>query len=317
MRSFDTIRKSISSRDFEGEELLLSLLTRRKFLIAAGTATLGAAVLADETIIRQPNHPQLVRIDMPLPRLAPSFDGFRIALLSDFHYDEIFSIHPIRRAVEIVNQINPDLAVLTGDFVTVSILVDYVHDEAKSARTAEPCARLLSQLRSRLGSLATLGNHDIDAGAELVTEALQSHGIPVLRNASRSIEQSGKRLWICGLDSTHSKPDIELGLRGVPEDEPVIVLMHEPDFADVIKDYPVDLQLSGHSHGGQVWIPGLGAPWLPTGARKYPRGRYTVGRLPLYTNIGLGTIRTPVRFNCPPEVTLITLRSPEANRSAT
>jgi len=294
----------------------LPLLTRRKFLAAAGAATIGTLALAEEFLIREPNHPQLVQLEMVLPRLPAAFDGFRIVQLSDFHYDEFFCIHPIRRAIEIVNHMNPDLVVLTGDFVTVSMLSDYIHDEKKSALAAEPCAKLLTQLRSRLGSLASLGNHDVDSDPSIVTEALESHSITVLRNASRSIEQAGKRLWICGLDSMEGRPNIGLALRGVPKDEAVIVLMHEPDFADVVKNYPVDLQLSGHSHGGQVWIPGIGAPWLPGGARQYPRGRYTAGSLPLYTNIGLGTIRMPVRVNCTPEVTLVTLRAAAANRAS-
>jgi len=88
-----------------------------------------------------------------------------------------------------------------------------------------------------------------------------------------------------------------------------ILLAHEPDFADEVAFAPVHLQLAGHSHGGQIWIPGIGAPWLPQLARKYPRGLYQIGKLILYTNLGLGTIRMPVRINCPPEVTLITLRA--------
>ena len=293
----------------------MPLLTRRKFLATAGAATIGALAFTEEYLIREPNHPELVQLEMHLPRLPAAFDGFRIVQLSDFHYDEVFCIHPIRRAIEIVNQIHPDLVVLTGDFVTVSVLVDYIHDEEKSALAAEPCAKLLSQLQSRLGSLACLGNHDVDSDPAMVTKALEAHGIPVLRNASRSIEQGGKRLWICGVDSWSGKPDIAVALQVVPKGEPVIVLMHEPDFANIVKKYPVDLQLSGHSHGGQVWIPGIGAPWLPGGARKYPRGRYMVGSLPLYTNLGLGTIRAPVRVNCTPEVTLVTLRASADNRA--
>jgi len=87
------------------------------------------------------------------------------------------------------------------------------------------------------------------------------------------------------------------------------LLVHEPDFADDAALYPVDLQLSGHSHGGQIWLPGIGAPWLPLYARRYPRGLRRIGQLTLYTNLGLGTIRVPIRLNCPPEVTLLTLRS--------
>lgn len=294
----------------------MSLLTRRNFLIAAGVATVGAAILAEDCIVREPNHPKLVEVEIPLARLPQTFDGFRIALLSDFHYDEFFSVNPIRRAVEMVNRINPDLVVLTGDFVTVSFLVDYIHDEEKSARAAEPCAKLLSQLCSRLGTIATMGNHDIAADPAMITEALQSHGIPVVRDALRNFEQDGKRLWFCGLDSIEARPKIEKALHGAPADEPLILLMHEPDFADVAQRYPIDLQLSGHSHGGQVWLPGIGAPWLPPWGKKYPRGLYTVGRMPLYTNIGLGTIRAPVRLNCTPEVTLVTLRAGESSRRA-
>jgi hypothetical protein len=89
----------------------------------------------------------------------------------------------------------------------------------------------------------------------------------------------------------------------------VILLAHEPDFADETARHPVDLQLSGHSHGGQIWLPVVGAPWLPQLGRLYPRGLRKIGDLTLYTNIGLGTIRLPVRLNCPPEITMLTLRS--------
>jgi len=105
------------------------------------------------------------------------------------------------------------------------------------------------------------------------------------------------------------RPDIDRVLAGVPPNEVVVLLAHEPDFADHAAARPVDLQLSGHSHGGQVWIPGIGAPWLPPLAVKYPRGLYRMGKLTLYTNIGIGTIRAPIRLNCPPEITLITLRA--------
>jgi predicted MPP superfamily phosphohydrolase len=98
-------------------------------------------------------------------------------------------------------------------------------------------------------------------------------------------------------------------LRGIPPVEATILLAHEPDFADEAANYPIDLQLSGHSHGGQIWIPVIGAPWLPPMSRRYPRGLYRVKDLTLYTNMGIGTIHAPIRLNCPPEVTLITLRS--------
>jgi predicted MPP superfamily phosphohydrolase len=288
--------------------------TRRKFLwttLAAG----GAIALGAESIVREPNHPRLNRVEISLPRLPGAFDGFTIAQLSDFHYDDYIGVIPIRAAIDIVNAVNPDLVVLTGDFVTVSAWSDILHNEKKAAEDAYPCAELLAKLRSRLGSFAVLGNHDVDASPGMVMEALRTHDILVLRNQSTLIEQHGARLWFCGVDSMSGKPKIEEALAQTEKNEAVILLAHEPDFADRAAKYPVDLQLSGHSHGGQVWVPGLGAPWLPPHARKYPRGRYQVGPLPLYTNIGLGTIRVPVRLNCVPEVTLFTLRSGGKNRS--
>jgi predicted MPP superfamily phosphohydrolase len=289
----------------------LPFLTRRKFLqVAAGAAATGGLVLGEDSVILEPNHPILTSIEVVLPRLPVAFDGFTIAQLSDFHYDEYFSIVPIRAAIEITNQLKPDVIVLTGDFVTVPPLFRRFHAGKRAARAAEPCAVLLTQLRARLGTVSVLGNHDVDADAPRIIEILHSHGLPVLRNRSIPIEQGGSRIWLSGLDSAwEGNPDMDLTLRGVPADELVVLLVHEPDFADDAAEYPVDLQLSGHSHGGQIWLPGIGAPWLPLYGQKYPRGLHQIGPLTLYTNMGLGTIRVPIRLNCPPEVTLFTLRS--------
>ena len=294
----------------QGDKFRLSFASRRKFLqVAAGVVATGAVVLAENTIILEPNRPILKSIEVELTRLPAAFDGFTIVQLSDFHYD-VFSAVPMRAAIEIVNRLHPDLIVLTGDFVTVPPLHRRFHTAKRAARASEPCAALLSELRSRLGIVAVLGNHDVDANAPMIIHTLDSHGIPVLRNRSMPIEKDRSRIWLCGLDSVwEGDPDMDLALRGVPSDELVVLLVHEPDFADEAAYYPVDLQLSGHSHGGQIWIPGIGAPWLPMLAHKYPRSLYRIGPLTLYTNMGLGTIRLPIRLNCPPEITLFTLRS--------
>jgi predicted MPP superfamily phosphohydrolase len=124
------------------------------------------------------------------------------------------------------------------------------------------------------------------------------------------IETAGARLWLSGVDDVLvGKPDLDRALQGIPRNEPVVLLAHEPDFADQAAKYPVDLQLSGHSHGGQIRLPVVGAVFLPDLARKYPWGLRKIGALTLYTNVGLGTIRIPARLNCPPEVTLFTLRA--------
>jgi uncharacterized protein len=243
--------------------------------------------------------------------LPAEWDGLRVAQLSDFHYDPHFSVIPIRKSVNIVNQLHPDLVVLTGDFVTAPFFENAPSpDYKKAALEIHPCSDLLSGLRSRYGSVAILGNHDLSCGAELIAETLRSKGIPVLRNNALSLEQNGKRLWFAGVDDVlMGKPDLPKALRGIPSEEPLILLAHEPDFVEVTRKYPVDLQLSGHSHGGQIRIPMIGALYLPELARKFPMGRYSFGSLTLYTNIGVGTIGIPARFDCPPEVTLFTLRS--------
>ena len=289
----------------------MSFTTRRRFLqVGAAGAALGALAVVGDGILFEPNRPQLVAIEAPLSRLAGSWDGFRVVQLSDFHYDDYFSVQPLRKAIDIVNRLQPDLVVLTGDFVSSPWRKRVRGGAARAARAIEPCSQWLAQIRARSGILAVLGNHDVVTDPEHITAVLQSHSIPVLRNRSIPIERGGKRLWLSGVDDVlEGKPDLDLALRGIPPDEPVVLLAHEPDWADYAARYAVDLQLSGHSHGGQVRFPLIGAPYLPPLARKYPWGLRRIGPLTLYTNIGIGTVRMPVRLNCPPEITLITLRA--------
>ena len=280
-------------------------ISRRKFLYTGAVVGVGAALSIDG--FAESNAPQIVRRDIPLRRLPPAFDGFTIAHLSDFHYDSYFSAVPIGKAVDMVNGLRPDLIVLTGDFITVPIL-ERERFLRKSAETAIPCAALLAQLQAP--KYAILGNHDAMANPPLIVRTLRDHGISVLRNACMPVERGNARIWLAGIDDLlRGMPRIDLALKGIPPGEATVLLAHEPDFADQAARHSIDLQLSGHSHGGQVWVPGIGAPWLPPLSRKYPRGLYRIKDLVLYTNMGIGTIRAPIRLNCPPEVTLITLRS--------
>jgi uncharacterized protein len=289
----------------------LSSLTRRRFLQA--TAGLAGAALVTDGFILEPNDPHVVRVEMPLARLPEAFDGFTICQLSDFHYLPHWSNHIIRAAVEVANQLQPDLFVLTGDFVTLPIASDYFGLRLSTALYAEPCAQLLTPLRAKEGRLCVLGNHDVNTRTSLVIEILQSFDLPVLDNRAVAIERDGTRLWIAGVDDyLNGEPDLDLAMKGIPADEPVVMLVHEPDVVKHVAKYSVDLQLSGHSHGGQVALPGVGPLYLPPLATRYPRGLYRFGPLTLYTNIGLGTIRVHMRMNCPPEITLFTLRAKKA-----
>ena len=282
--------------------------TRRKFLYTGAVAATGAAVSGGWGFAES-NHPQVVRIEIPLARLPHGFDGFTIAQLSDFHYEDRFSVVPIRKAVEIVNGLRPDLIVLTGDFVTVPWLDESRESLRRYAKTAEPCAGVLEGLQAPMGKFCVFGNHDAASDPAWIARALRDHHLPLLVNRSIPLERGKDRIWLAGIDDVmEGRPNVGLALANVPASELTILLAHEPDFADQASVLPIDLQLSGHSHGGQVWLPGIGAPWLPPLGRKYPRGLYRVRDMTLYTNIGIGTIRAPIRLNCPPEITLITLR---------
>lgn len=280
--------------------------TRRKFLFSAGAVAIGTAALGGDGFAES-NHPHLVEVEIPLARLPQAFDGFRLVQLSDFHYQEHFSAVPIRRSIGVVNNLRPDLVVLTGDFVTVP-LFERALSIGEVAASSEPCAAMLSELAAP--KYAILGNHDAMSYPGRIVHILEQAKIPVLRNQSIPLERGRDRIWLAGIDDLlRGMPDMAATMSGIPEGETTILLAHEPDFADDVSLTAVDLQLSGHSHGGQIWIPGIGAPWLPAMARRYPRGLNKIGNLTLYTNIGIGTIRAPIRINCRPEITLITLRA--------
>jgi hypothetical protein len=154
-----------------------------------------------------------------------------------------------------------------------------------------------------------LGNHDVLTDADRVTSSLSAGGIQVLVNQSVPMERNGARFWLAGVDDVLSgNSDLKETLHNVPADEALVLLAHEPDYADRVAHFPVDLQLSGHSHGGQVRVPFVPPLFLPELAQKYIWGLYKIGGLTLYTNPGLGTVGVPVRINCPPEITLLTLR---------
>jgi len=251
-------------------------------------------------------HVVVRRVEVPLERLPEAFDGLTIAQLSDFHYHPLFSAGVIRNAVELAVGLKPDLVVLTGDYVTLPLHHKYY---AKAAKNAIPCAELLAPLQANFGVFAVLGNHDSRPDPGMVTEALTSRGIRVLHNEAIPLERDGARIWLAGVgDVLTGFAHLDATLKQIPSSEPVVMLAHEPDFADETAKHGVDLQLSGHSHGGQVDLPLIGPLVLPELAKKYPRGLRMVRRTALYTNVGLGTIIVPVRILATPEVTLLTLR---------
>jgi uncharacterized protein len=145
----------------------------------------------------------------------------------------------------------------------------------------------------------------------MVTQTLTAKGTPVLVNQYLPVERNGDRLWLCGVDDPgNSHPNLDLAIPAKP-DGPVILMAHEPDFADDVLAHPrgplVDFMLAGHSHGGQIRLPFLGPLILPPMGEKYPEGLYRFKQMQLYVNRGIGTVGLPFRLNCPPEITVITL----------
>jgi predicted MPP superfamily phosphohydrolase len=202
--------------------------------------------------------------------------------------------------VDTANALAPDLIVLTGDFVP----------DADSPRYVQSCAAQMARLKALLGVHGVLGNQDDWGDGKLVVGAMAEAGVPIMRNSARAIEHNGARIWLAGADDAcKGWYDLDRSLKGVPAGELAIMLVHEPDMAVWAAQRAVDLQLSGHSHGGQVRLPGVGPLILPMLGVKYPMGLYRVGGMPLYVTRGIGMIAPAVRFNCPPEVTHITLRA--------
>ena len=280
-------------------------MDRRRFLKQAliGTAGLGAVAAADGFLIA-PHIPVAENINIRLPRLPEAFHGFRIVLMGDLHFGPYIGKAQVERAVRLGLSLKPDLTILTGDFVSHPLLE---RNGPGGSRHAEPCAQVLQQLKAS-PVVSILGNHDHWNDPDIVSEILDNHGLQVLRNQSIPLERDGQRIWVVGVDDVYEEAnDLDKALLGIPPTETKIVAVHEPDFADETARHSIDLQVSGHSHGGQVRIPGYGAPVLPRLGRKYPIGLNRVGNLQVYTNRGIGMVTPPVRLNCSPEVTLITL----------
>ncbi len=299
--------------------------TRRYFLrlMLGSTAATGLSALGGlgyATLV-EPHWLALERVDVPIPGLPADLDGFTIAQLSDLHRGPWITQEDITQAVELALRQEANLVVLTGDYVS------------RSADYASSCAEALSPLMTssresplRFGGargktpplvggagggnvLACLGNHDHWTDADTVAGALADAGLTVLRNAAQEVADG---LWVAAVDDVWEQhADLDEALEEVPSGATIVLLAHEPDYADeVTTDGRVSLQLSGHSHGGQVRLPLVGPLSLPYLARKYYAGLYQVSSTWLYVNRGVGLITPAVRFNCRPEVTLLTLRIP-------
>ncbi len=275
--------------------------TRREFLrlfsLAAGMGALsGMGGLYAWQV--EPYWLRVERVSVRLPRLPGAAEGLRIVQLSDIHLGPYVTLDHVATAVQMAAALQPDLFVLTGDFVS------------GSAAYLKPAIELLRLLRAPLGTYAVLGNHDHWTNPSAIRRHLSEAHVQVLSNRSVRLVGGDEGLWLAGVDDVwERRDDLHAALADVPAKACVLALVHEPDFADESAQAGIALQLSGHSHGGQVRLPVIGAPVLPHLGRRYPIGLQRASSTWVYTSRGIGVIYPPIRLNCPPEVTFLTLHS--------
>jgi predicted MPP superfamily phosphohydrolase len=282
------------------------LISRRSFAIGAvSTLSLCVGIPAYATTGAR-HHLDVANRTFLIVNLPDAFVGFRIVQISDIHLEELTEPWFLQRVVDQANALRPDLVLLTGDFVSHG-----PQPYPFAWKAAGLCAEILSGLEVPQ-RYAILGNHDSSVGRSEVMSPLRAHGTPFLLDSYVAIERGDARIWLSGLtDASSGTSDPGLGVPRDPK-APVILMVHEPDYVDDLMKHPqfplVDLVLSGHTHGGQVRLPLIKPFALPPLGQKYVEGLFRFGHLQLYVNRGIGTVDKPFRFNCPPEITHITLQ---------
>lgn len=248
------------------------------------------------------NECDITSAEFVLPNLPGALDGFTIALASDIHSSIFMSKPEMDNYARLVNSMNADLIVVPGDFVTS----DY-HE-------VYPFVEAFHVLRAPLGVYGVLGNHDFYAGADKVAKEVDSCGIKMLRNDKVMIEKNGARFYLAGVDdvgfSNRAPIKLDEAIGQTALQIPKILLCHRPYYLEEAADRNIDLVLSGHTHGGQIVLGKFGDVVIAPSSlvSKYVWGKYRERNTHMYVSRGIGTVGLPVRINCPPEITKITLK---------
>jgi len=238
----------------------------------------------------------LERVAITLPRLPKKLDGLKIIHLSDIHHSPFTNLEHIERVVKVANRLKPDMFLLTGDYVS--------HEKKYIA----PVAKVLGELKSEFGTYACLGNHDHWTAPDLVVRRFGEAGIRMLVNDGFRFEARDASFWLCGVDDHMvGKTDLAGALKGSFPDEMKLLLAHNPLIFRPAARYGVDLTLSGHTHGGQVKVRDPEKRLLPR--RKLTSGLHRRKDSQIYITRGIGTVVLPIRYQCPPEISLLELRS--------
>jgi predicted MPP superfamily phosphohydrolase len=249
----------------------------------------------------EPNWIEINSLQLRLPNLASEFNGYRIVQISDIHRDRWMSSRRLQRIVRLVNQQKPDLVAITGDLVTRNL-----------PQLIPSLTVPLTRLTPKDKTVAVLGNHDHENDTQKIIQALQESNIVHLGNAVYTIKRGNAMLHIAGVDDIQmGKGRLDLVMQQLPQEGAAVLLVHEPDFANIsAATGRFDLQLSGHSHGGQVRLPFIQPPILPPWGKKYYLGEYQIKNMFLYTNRGLGMTGLHLRLFARPEITVFNLVAP-------
>lgn len=286
-------------------------MKRRTFLKSAfGTVLSFLALGSGGYFYANRIEPALLEINLleiKHPLIPQSFDGIKIVQFSDTHLGFHYTVKQFKTLVKKINQLQPDLIFFTGDLM----------DEPNKFAEINKILPILQELNAPLGKYCIFGNHDHGGyGSDIYRNLMELSNFTVLLNESRPIiQKDGSFINLIGIDDRMlGRPNLDLAQKQVPNGVFKMLLSHAPDVADEAVNYQIHWQLSGHSHGGQVKIPFVGALVIPPFAQNYPEGLYSIGEndpLSLYVNRGIGTTRLPFRFMAKPELTVFTLR-PEA-----
>jgi len=269
-------------------------------LAAAGL--LGVSGTAAYASLFEITNYELTETDIFIRELPAAFEHFRIVQVSDVHHSSLVSLEEVRRVAELAQSARPDMLVLTGDYTTARR--SYI----------EPCAEVLGTLRAPAGVWAVLGNHDHYTDGELTRRALKRRGIGVLDNAHTEVTRGADALQLAGVDDwSWGYADWAKAVGKLDRSRPSVLLSHEPQVFDLPEVAGVSLILSGHTHGGQVSLPFVGAPARFLEEFKYLRGRYERAGQQLYVSRGTGVVGLPIRFGARPEIAVLRLRrAPDA-----